>query len=165
MHPLFHPLFLQFILYFNEQQDYFECHEVLEEYWKSVSPNDKSHALTAWILLSTGMYHWRRNNTIGAKRSLEKAQIRFTLDPESEYYSGIDIEDMHLKLKNSIDLVSKSKEFKPFTLSILSDELNQRVQKQQMPLALIGDELIHKHMRRDRSEILKAREEKRRNRQ
>lgn len=164
MHPLFHPLFLQFILYFNEQQDYFECHEVLEEYWKSVSSNDKSHALTAWILLSTGMYHWRRNNRIGAKRSLENAQKRFTLDPHSEYYSGIDMDDMHRKLKNSIELINKSKEFKPFTLSILSNELNQLIQKQQMPFALIGEELIHKHMRRDRSEILKAREEKRRNR-
>ncbi len=165
MHPLFHPLFLQFILYFNEQQDYFECHEVLEEYWKSVSPNDKSHALTAWILLSTGMYHWRRNNRAGAKRSLENAKKRFSLDLNSEYYSGIDMAEMHLNLENSIALIIQSKEFKPFTLSILSDELNQRIQKQQMPLALIGEELIHKHMRRDRSEILKAREEKRRNRQ
>ena len=35
MHPYHHPLFVNFIVYFNSNQDYFECHEVLEEYWKS----------------------------------------------------------------------------------------------------------------------------------
>lgn len=164
MHPLFHPLFLQFILYFNEQQDYFECHEVLEEYWKNVAPNDKSHALTAWILLSTGMYHWRRGNFIGAERSLLNAQKRFDLHPESVFYQGIQIDELLTKLKNSIELIKKKKEFKPFTISIISDDLKQHVQNQQMPIPLLGEELIHKHMRRDRSEILKAREEKRRNR-
>jgi predicted metal-dependent hydrolase len=164
MHPLFHPLFLQFVLYFNEHQDYFECHEVLEEYWKSVSPNDKSHALTAWILLSTGMYHWRRGNLMGAERSLQNAQKRFAMHPESEYYTGIHMEDMLSHLKDSIEMIHVSKEFKPFTLTILSHEFKLLVQKQQMPVALTGEELIHKHMRRDRSEILKAREEKRRNR-
>ena len=34
MKPLYNPLFVKFIVYFNENQDFFECHEVLEEYWK-----------------------------------------------------------------------------------------------------------------------------------
>ena len=65
MHPYHHPLFVNFIVYFNENQDYFECHEVLEEYWKSLPDGGKEHPLTAYILLATGMYHWRRGNTTG----------------------------------------------------------------------------------------------------
>ena len=52
MHPHQHPLFVNFIVYFNENQDYFECHEVLEEYWKSLPDGcTKDHPLTAYILL------------------------------------------------------------------------------------------------------------------
>ena len=53
MHPLFHPLFVDYCAYFNGNEDYFECHEVLEEYWKEVAPGDKSckSGLHAWQLL------------------------------------------------------------------------------------------------------------------
>ena len=69
-----HPLFVQFIVYFNENQDYFECHEVLEELWKKKEPLDKDHWLVALILLSTGLYHWRRGNRKGAEKTLQNAQ-------------------------------------------------------------------------------------------
>ena len=54
MKPLHNPFFVKFIVYFNENQDFFECHEVLEEYWKSIPDRTKDHPLTAYILLSTG---------------------------------------------------------------------------------------------------------------
>ncbi|RKJ17377.1 DUF309 domain-containing protein, partial [Butyricicoccus sp. 1XD8-22] len=60
MHSLFHPLFVQYFTYFNGNKDYFECHEVLEEYWKILAPGDKKHPLVGYIQLATGMYHWRR---------------------------------------------------------------------------------------------------------
>ncbi|MER2115318.1 MAG: DUF309 domain-containing protein, partial [Solibacillus isronensis] len=41
MHPLFHPLFIDYCAYFNGNNDYFECHEVLEEYWKEIAPREK----------------------------------------------------------------------------------------------------------------------------
>ena len=77
MHPHHHPLFVNFIVYFNENQDYFECHEVLEEYWKSLPDGGKEHPLTAYILLATGMYHWRRGNPTGAIRTINKALKKF----------------------------------------------------------------------------------------
>ena len=36
MKPLHNPFFVKFIVYFNKNQDFFECHEVLEDYWKSL---------------------------------------------------------------------------------------------------------------------------------
>lgn len=164
MHPLFHPLFIKYIVYFNEHQDYFECHEVLEEYWKDIAPNDKTHPLTAWILLATGMYHWRRGNSSGANRSLSNAQKRFSLTKNSPFYEGINMTDLHVSLSQSIKLVKHAAPFQAFTLTLDLNELQAKTKSQDMPTPLTGNELIHKHMLRDRSEILKAREEKRRNR-
>ena len=73
MKPLYNPLFVKFIVYFNENQDFFECHEVLEEYWKLSPDRTKEHPLVGYILLSTAMYHWRRGNTTGADRTIKKA--------------------------------------------------------------------------------------------
>ncbi|MFX3673985.1 MAG: DUF309 domain-containing protein [Paenisporosarcina sp.] len=164
MHPLFHPLFLQYLIYFNDHTDYFECHEVLEEYWKDIAPNDKTHPLTAWILLATGMYHWRRGNNTGAYRSLLKAQKRFSITLHSTFYEGIQMNALHVSLSHAIAMVQQSATFQAFKISIESETLRAKVTAQIMPSSLKGDELIHKHMHRDRSEILKAREEKRRNR-
>lgn len=29
----YEPLYIDYLIYFNRDQDYFECHEVLEELW------------------------------------------------------------------------------------------------------------------------------------
>ena len=164
MHPLFHPLFTQFITYFNVHEDYFECHEVLEEYWKEIAPKDKTHPLTAWILISTGLYHWRRGNFNGALRSLEKSLERIQLHVDSVFHEGIQLQLVIEFLIQSIDLVRDKKSFQAFTIPISSPELITIINKQPKLIPLTGEHLIHKHMLRDRSEILKVREEKRRNR-
>ncbi|WP_017380395.1 DUF309 domain-containing protein [Paenisporosarcina sp. TG-14] len=164
MHPLFHPLFTQFITYFNEHEDYFECHEVLEEYWKEIAPSDKTHPLTALILLATGMYHWRRDNFIGAQKSLKKASERIQANASNNFYDGIHLTQVVDYLHESMELVQQKKSFRAFKILIISPELIEVINKQPSLAPLVGDNLIHKHMLRDRSEVLKAREEKRRNR-
>ncbi|EPD53213.1 DUF309 domain-containing protein [Paenisporosarcina sp. FSL H8-0542] len=164
MHPLFHPLFVQFVIYFNEHEDFFECHEVLEEYWKEIAPKDKTHPLTAWILLSTGMYHWRRGNFNGAKRSLAKSYDRFHLNGTSAFYEGINFSRLIVNLEQSLESIENNTSFQPFKIQVDSSELSSAILQQPALEALTGDQLIHKHMLRDRSEILNAREEKRRNR-
>ncbi len=164
MHPLFHPLFMQFIMYFNEHEDFFECHEVLEEYWKEIAPKDKTHPLTAWILLATGMYHWRRGNYRGASRSLQKSRERFKINITSDFYEGIDLLSVLDSLNQSIDVVHLETGFESFKIPVTSAELNVAINQQPQLIALTGEQLINKHMLRDRSDILKAREEKRRSR-
>ena len=164
MHPLFHPLFTQFITYFNEHEDYFECHEVLEEYWKEIAPKDKTHSLTAWILLATGMYHWRRGNFSGAKRSLTRSFDRIQMNEDSVFFEEINLQHVNKQIQHAIELVHLEKTFEAFKIQIISPALQDAIDNQPALVPLIGDQLIHKHMLRDRSEILKAREEKRRNR-
>ena len=165
MHPYHHPLFCKFIVYFNENQDYFECHEVLEDYWKSIPGYTKEHPLTAFILLATGMYHWRRENHSGAYRTMLKAERRM-LDFASHgelYIEEIDfqllLQDIHQALEN----VKIGHSFVPFKIAVSSKTLKCLVENSPGQLELLpanSDAVIHKHMLRDRSDILAEREKK-----
>lgn len=161
-----HPLFVQFIVYFNENQDYFECHEVLEELWKKKEPIDKEHWLVALILLSTGLYHWRRGNRRGAEKTLQNAQRRFRLlQPiPSVPFSW---EQLQQNLDVALCRIKKGESFTPFPLVIEDPSTirKMRQMKQTMPLLERDDQfLIHKHTLRDRSSIISEREKAKRER-
>lgn len=168
MHPYYHPLFLKFIVYFNRNQDYFECHEVLEDYWKTFDHFNKNHPLTAYILLSTGLYHWRRGNMNGATRTLVKAQSRFLLFHDNEIYKEkIDFQRLYDDTKAAILAVKNNDSFFPVKLYISSEQLQKLVDSLTATMELLpigSDAVIHKHMLRDRSDILQLREEKKRGR-
>lgn len=165
MHPYFHPLFVEFLVYFNDNQDYFEGHEVLEEYWKSIPGYSKSHPLTAYILLSTGMYHWRRGNLDGASRTISKALQRFTsLSPiYDEYKEMVDFDQLIQDIAYAKQEISSGNSFDAMEITIQSQRLIDLVQTTKQSISLLtagSDDVIHKHMRRDRSDILKLRNEK-----
>lgn len=164
MHPYYHPLFLQFIVYFNDNQDYFECHEVLEEYWKEQENFSKDHPLTAYILMATGLYHWRRGNTAGATRTLNKAIRRFRQMPVhfDDYQEEVAIDTIISNLEHCVKCIELSEGFYTFPLPI-SQELQIAAEKSKPSIVLLpknSASVIHKHMQRDRSDILLQREEK-----
>lgn len=163
MHPLNHPLFLQYIIHFNDEKDYFECHEVGEEYWKEIAPKDKTHPLTGWIQLAVGMYHWRRSNYPGALRSLIRAKPK--LAEPSIWTEGFDQQELIDLLTDSIQGVTDREPFRHYDLPLLPGELIQAVnsQKQQYMTPAHDDYyLMHKHRLRDRTEIIALRQQKKR---
>ncbi|MGX9133786.1 DUF309 domain-containing protein [Rummeliibacillus sp. JY-2-4R] len=165
MHPMHHPLFIQFLTYFNGNQDYFECHEVLEKYWKEVAPRDKTHPLTGWIQLATGLYHWRRGNFKGANTILKKAESTLSASIYNPFLEEINtfklIQHIHLtqeNIKNNIPYVF-------WTIDIISSDLKSKVERSIAALPPSDYYFIqNKHMLRDRSDIILTREEKRRSR-
>ncbi len=169
MKPLHHPYFVSFIIYFNHNQDFFECHEVLEAYWKDIPNRTKEHPLTAYILLSTGLYHWRRENYIGALRTLRKASIKMDqmLEHHPHFTKGIDFNSLYDYLQNSIQSIEARQPFIAFSIPITSVTLQQRVIEQAPDLKLLpinSDEIIHKHLLRNRSEMIRLRNEKKKGR-
>ncbi|PID06974.1 hypothetical protein CSV65_03520 [Sporosarcina sp. P31] len=168
MNPYYHPLFLQFIVYFNDNQDYFECHEVLEEYWKEQENFSKDHPLTGYILMATGLYHWRRGNTAGASRTLTKAITRFREMPVQfgDYLEDVAIDEIIMQLEYCLTRIESDEDFYSFQLPI-SPELRVKAEKSKPLIALLPKDsasVIHKHMQRDRSDILLQREEKKKGR-
>lgn len=62
--------------FFNEliiKQDYFECHEIMEEAWKDKGKFTKEDPEVFMVLIVTGEYHYRRDNVIGATTSYKRA--------------------------------------------------------------------------------------------
>ncbi|BAK17203.1 uncharacterized conserved protein [Solibacillus silvestris StLB046] len=166
MHPLFHPLFIDYCAYFNGNNDYFECHEVLEEYWKEIAPKEKLHPLVGYVQLATGMYHWRRSNVTGAARIIEKAILNFELNRNSEFFEFIDLKQLLLIMKNQHRKIQENEPFIHFKLPITDRQLQELVQQRIKTIPLMDSHFIfNKHMLRDRTEILEAREFKKRSRQ
>ncbi len=158
MHPLFHPLYIEYCTYFNGNRDYFECHEVLETYWKEFAPGERNHPLVGYIQVATGMYHWRRGNYSGAERMLSKALIIFNNCKSSPFVEKIDFTQFMADISESLKLVQQKRVFQSFKLKISDNALQQLVSNKITTLPVIDyDFIIHKHMRRDRSEVISAR--------
>lgn len=163
MHPLQHPLFIQFIINFNNEKDYFECHEVGEEYWKAVAPKDKLHPLTGWIQLAVGMYHWRRSNYPGALRSFIRAKVK--LADAGIWVEGFDHEKLIQQLSYSIEAVTNRKPFQAYTIPVTSIDLLEAVETYISEHPITPQDpyfIMHKHRLRDRSSIISLREQKKR---
>jgi len=163
MHPLTHPLFLQYIIHFNDERDYFECHEVGEEYWKEIAPKDKTHPLTGWIQLAVGMYHWRRSNYPGALRSFIRAKPK--LAQANIWTEGFDQGQLIDLLTDSIHAVTERLPYEHRELPLVPGELIRAVeQHKQHYFSPQYDDyyLMHKHRLRDRTEIIALRQQKKR---
>lgn len=158
MHPLFHPLFIEYCAYFNGNADYFECHEVLEEYWKDIAPREKLHPLVGYVQLATSMYHWRRANFPGAQRMMSKAISNFEQNQGSEFFELIDSKNLQKIMDHQLQKITAGEPFTHFTLPILHEPLQQLVVKKIGELPPSDVQFIfNKHMLRDRTEILEAR--------
>lgn len=165
MKPLYHPYFVNFIIYFNTNQDFFECHEVLEDYWNEIPNRTKKHPLTAFILLATGLYHWRRGNVAGALRTCKKASKKMEEMPEQNYpfTEGIDFPNLYNHLQNTILSIESRQPFNAFKIIITSKQLQSLVDEEMPRMTILPKDsafIIDKHKLRDRSDIIKLRDEK-----
>lgn len=161
MHPLQHKLFIQYLIHFNNEKDYFECHEVGEEYWKSLAPKDKTHPLTGWIQLAVGMYHWRRSNYPGALRSFIRSRAK--LADAGIWVEGFDHGQLIKDLNNAIAAVTEREPFGHFDIPVDSQAIQASIAQymQENPLEAKDPHFImHKHRLRDRTSIINLREQR-----
>lgn len=68
---MYHRLYVEFIYFFNTERDYYECHEVMEEYWML---EGKNQLLQALLQVAVGLHHFRNGNINGAIKLLEQAK-------------------------------------------------------------------------------------------
>jgi predicted metal-dependent hydrolase len=65
--------YIEYLIYFHMDRDFFECHEVLEEYWKSVPNSPFRDEWHGFIQVAVALYHQRRGNIAGARKMLASA--------------------------------------------------------------------------------------------
>ncbi len=66
----YEPLFLAYLVYFNRDRDYFECHEVLEELWLA---RERDPLYKALLQTAVGLYHYRNHNVRGGLIMLQRS--------------------------------------------------------------------------------------------
>lgn len=159
MHPMNHPAFVQFLTYFNGNQDFFECHEVLEDYWKEIAERERKHPLVGYIQLATGLYHWRRGNSRGAKTLLTRSQKLLCDAQTTPFAEKIDYDDLLHQIEQTRLAITEGARFETFSIGITDHLLKEMVHNEIEQLPVIDpDYLLNKHRLRDRTEVIEARE-------
>ncbi|WP_025690861.1 DUF309 domain-containing protein [Paenibacillus zanthoxyli] len=121
----YEPLYVAYLVYFNRDRDYFECHEVLEELWLS---KDRDPLYKALLQIAVGLYHYRNGNTRGAIIMLEGAAAKLREYPEVTL--GIHLGKL---VREAEDYVRQLREYDDLayydlTIDIVDGELSEAVQ-------------------------------------
>jgi len=170
--------YLEYLIQFHAERDYFECHEILEEYWKSEPAQKRQQVWVGLIQIAVALYHHRRGNLNGAAKMLDSAiQILGKQQRELKELGLDETALMHL-LEQRLDDLHHALPYQSMELPIASPSLRDRYQQachqRHLPESrssdMTNEYLLNKHTLRDRQEVreermrqLKLRELSRRN--
>ncbi|MEW9698881.1 DUF309 domain-containing protein [Paenibacillus sp. SI8] len=156
--------YTDYLLFFHGERDYFECHEVMEEFWKEHPEDAASRTYVALIQIAVGLYHDRRGNRSGALKMLQSA----AKNAEDEHMTafGLHAEKLqdHLK-ERCVSIQSSDHVYEDMNLPFIDHELEEwcRIECERKglhwkaPSRLEDESLIQKHTLRDRSGVIRER--------
>ena len=157
--------FIDYLVQFHGSRDYFECHEILEEYWKETDPGNKMSHWVGFILLAVSAYHHRRENFSGAERTARNSLKIMNHTPAATIHSlGLDYGQLIHMLETSVIKIEQRQPYKSLDLPINNKELQDicqsKCQKEGydwLHKGQVATNILHRHTLRDRSEIIKER--------
>jgi len=125
---VYEQLYVAFLVYFNRDRDYFECHEVLEELWLARERNPFYKAL---LQVAVGLYHFRNGNVRGGTILLNRAAEGLSIYPEVAL--GINLgklaAEVHEYAKQLESYGEQPFSYYDLTIEVLDDELVREVEK------------------------------------
>jgi predicted metal-dependent hydrolase len=159
--------YIEYLAHFNGDRDYFECHEILEEYWKETTDRSKDSIWVGFILLAVSRYHHRRRNYNGAKRTLEKAIKIFSLHDHEPILLGLNANIFFPMLSNLLVQAETEERYQSITLPISDPALLEACLKECQNKGfnwgqesnLEDESIIHRHKLRDRTNVIEERME------
>ncbi|BBI33619.1 DUF309 domain-containing protein [Cohnella abietis] len=158
--------YIHYLAEYNGSRDYFECHEIMEEYWKE---NPDSELKTCWLVLiriPVCLYHARRGNWAGAIKLMGKAVVE--AEPDLFDKLGLDGKQLVKNLNQVLlDWKKSNVTYEDIELTITDPELLEAAKRRCQQLGYTwringleaGDSIIHRHLTRDRSDVVLARAE------
>lgn len=157
--------YIHYLIHFHGDRDYFECHEILEEYWKKTDPGNKESIWVGFIQLAVASYHHRRKNFKGAERTLGKSIHIFNQSIDRLEEFGLDPDrfqkDLSYMKKQIQEKASYTSYCFPFSDLKLVTQCKKECQKRGLKWDsdsdLENEHLIHRHTLRDRSEVIEER--------
>jgi predicted metal-dependent hydrolase len=157
---------IDYLIYFHTDQDFFECHEVLEEHWKEEGMT--GNLWPGLIQIAVGLYHQRRGNMNGAKRMFTSGIEKLATVNAELAVLGIEsvpLFDHLTKRKSEID---QGLDYQTFILPLTADLLKV-CQDEAIGMGKVwglntapDDSIVHKHKLRDRSQVIQEREQQKR---
>lgn len=125
-------LYVQFLHYFNVEQDYFECHEVMEELWLE---EGRSPLYQGLLQVAVSLYHFQNDNRSGAYKLMEGAVAKissYDLSDEKVVRLGINmsklLDECELYLQKLGAYEQHPFDFYPLYIQITDDRLRQLVE-------------------------------------
>lgn len=163
MHP---QAYIDYLAHFHGDRDYFECHEILEEYWKEVDNRNKQSLWVGFIQIAVSSYHHRRNNFLGAKKTMQKAALILSNYEEEVTRLGIDFQQLLKDINKQQTEITDHHPYKSYSFPLIDHALLEEVKKACTTKGfrwgedsdLENDDLVHRHIRRDRSDVIAERE-------
>ena len=157
--------YIDFLAHYHGDRDYFECHELLEDYWKKTDSRNKDSIWVGFILLSVSAYHHRRSNFNGAERTLMKALKIFELQAVSLTKLGLNKVDFSHLLNRQISALQNGESYRSISLPLCDPVLFELAKKACEQKGFIwgsqsdlnNNLLVHRHKFRDRSGIIEER--------
>lgn len=158
--------YIDYLIYFHTERDLFECHEVLEEYWKKMPECRFGTSWVGLIQVAVGLYHQRRGNLKGAAKMLASASNQLSETALNEL--GLDGENFLQSIQARSNQIQENPTlpYEDFNLPIKDLNLlriclqtaEQKKLQWLKPSDLSNLQLLHKHTLRDRSEVIQERE-------
>jgi uncharacterized protein len=154
--------FIQYLVHFHGDRDYFECHEVLEEYWKEVDPGNKESIWVGFIQLAVSSYHYRRGNFSGALRTHNKSAEILNEQHQNCTDLGINHPELMKLMDERKARIVSQKPYRSIYLPINNQDMLTQCMKECERQNLVWGKvsnpldgnLVHKHSTRDRSEVI-----------
>ncbi len=158
--------YIDFLVHFHGDRDYFECHEILEDYWKKVDSRNKESVWVGLIQLAVSNYHYRRGNFQGAIRTIEKASRILSKHTEQLNRLGLNTTELFQQMVHQQLQMNHSHLYQSQHLPI-SHELLALCKKRALerglnwgsPSNMKDLDLIHRHKKRDRSPVIRERQQ------
>ncbi|MGO4544853.1 DUF309 domain-containing protein [Paenibacillus sp. 2TAB23] len=158
--------YIDYLVEFHGSRDYFECHELLEEYWKEHPEDPLEQTWVGLIQLAVGQYHERRGNLRGAEKMLQQAEKKLSNAPLDNL--GIEWVSLQRQLSTKLAQLTQ-KSVQPYIdidFHLTNEELKtacaaacaKRGFIWGTPSPMQDESIIHRHTKRDRSDVIAARQ-------
>ncbi len=157
--------YINYLTHFHCERDYFECHEVLEEHWKQDPPKDRKKYWVGFIQLAVALYHHRRGNFNGALKMISNSITIFENERTQIEKLGLHSDEFIMLLKNRKVEILKHHPYTSIDLPILDNSLKNECLRHCSNTEvtwgsqsdLSNEELVHKHMKRNRTDVINER--------
>ncbi|MFC5467672.1 DUF309 domain-containing protein [Cohnella suwonensis] len=158
--------YVDYLAEYYGSRDYFECHEIMEEYWKEHPDSPQLSSWLVFIRIAVCLYHARRGNWKGAAKLMGKA----AQEADAEQFGKLGMDGAKLKeaLRSAAQAWSEpNAEYADIELPIVDAALRQAAIDRCGELGYswgirgeeAGEDVIHRHLTRDRTEVVRARAE------